>query len=61
MNEISNIYLNLIKNPFIPKIYRELRDYYKSIGMDNESNAFVYLLKIKYNEIYDTNIDHTTE
>lgn len=61
MNKFSYLYLNLIKNPFIPKIYRELCDYYSHMGMVNEAEAFRNLLKEKYNELYSPDIDNKRE
>jgi hypothetical protein len=52
MKDISNLYLNLIKNPFVPKIYRELCDYYQNANMENESKAFSNFLYLKFNELY---------
>lgn len=51
IDKVSSIYLNLIKNPHAPKVYRELRDYYLSKGMKEEAKAFANLLYNKYKEI----------
>lgn len=51
--ELSKILENLISNPFSPKTYRELRDYYLAQGMVNEAEAFSLLLYQKFREISD--------
>ena len=48
---ISDIFAKLIDRPNTPKVYRELRDYYKSAGLSDEANAFTYLLKELFHEL----------
>lgn len=50
MNELQKIIINIIKNPNIPKSYRELSSYFKSKNKKIETEAINYLLEIKFNE-----------
>ncbi len=47
---ISKLYLNLVKNPNISKIYREIRKYYLINDMHLEADAFTHLLLKKFNQ-----------
>lgn len=43
--KIIQLYINLIKNPFENKPYRDLVDFYKKNNMEEASNAITNLLK----------------
>jgi hypothetical protein len=45
MEKIIKLYLELIKNPFIELPYKNLNNYYKSIGLDRESTGFIKILE----------------
>ena len=48
----------MIEKPFIPKFYKDAQSYYTSKGMQNEADAFEYLIKEKFkNEINSPNND----
>ena len=49
--DIGEIYSDLLKHPHSPKIYRQLRDYYRSVGMEIEATAFESLLADNYGEL----------
>jgi hypothetical protein len=46
--EVYKILLEVINNPEAPKFYRDLQNFYKNEGMENESEAFLKLLEIKF-------------
>lgn len=48
MDNIINIYLNLIANPFPPKVYRELQKHYHRIGNKDAEDAFSYVIDVKF-------------
>jgi len=53
---LTELYSKIQKNPLNKAIYWKLIDVYKSLGMNNESAAFEYLIKNKFND-NNTNID----
>jgi hypothetical protein len=46
--KLYQILTELVKNPLVPRFYRELRDYYLSIDKINESSAIDYLIECKF-------------
>lgn len=38
----------MINKPFAPKFYKDLQNYYKNKGMQNEADAFEYLMKVRF-------------
>ncbi len=55
--DIYKIMISLLDNPFAPKFYRELRDYYAKTGKINESLAFDHLIEQKFGK--NVTIDHS--
>jgi hypothetical protein len=60
--KLNELYLELIKFPDSPKVYRDLKEYYAEIGKPYEAKAFEYLLSTRHNEIptlndYSSNTD----
>jgi hypothetical protein len=53
---LMELYSKIQKTPLNKAIYWKLVDVYKSLGMNNESAAFEYLIKNKFND-NNTNID----
>lgn len=47
---ILNLYSDLQINPRSKEIYRKIKEYYESIGMHNESEAFKKLIEKKFND-----------
>jgi len=47
--EIYQILISLLERPDSPKYYRELRDYYQKLGLENETEAITYLIERKFN------------
>lgn len=47
---LMELYSKIQKNPLNKAIYWKLIDTYKSLGMINESAAFEYLIKNKFND-----------
>jgi hypothetical protein len=47
---LTELYSKIQKNPLNKAIYWKLIDFYKSAGMRNESAAFEYLIKNKFND-----------
>ena len=45
---IYELLVEIVKNPDAPKFYRQLYEHYKSKGMDNESQAVLYLIETKF-------------
>lgn len=54
---VLKIITELIENPFSKKSYRDLKIYYKSIGMLHEAEALNLLIKQKFNDANDTSSD----
>lgn len=51
MQELQKIIINIIKNPHIPKFYRDLSIYFDSqYNKKVEIDALKYLLETKFNE-----------
>lgn len=48
--EVYVTLVEMIKNPDAPKFYRDLQKFYKNKGMENEAQAFLKLLEIKFNK-----------
>ena len=48
--EIYDVLTRILENPEAPKFYRELQRIYENKGMENESQAFLKLLEIKFEE-----------
>lgn len=46
--DVFKILLEVINNPEAPKFYRDLQNFYKEAGMENESEAFLELLEVKF-------------
>ena len=46
--DIYQIFLALLDKPDAPKFYRELRNYYKTIGLLNEASAIDHLIENKF-------------
>lgn len=44
----QGIYLSLIQNPFVPKYYRDLLEYYKSINREDIVESLKYFLEVKF-------------
>jgi len=40
IEKVYNIYIEIFKNPFAIKNYRDLETYYKEIGKDSEAKVF---------------------
>jgi hypothetical protein len=57
----AQIFIEMLQYPNAPKIYRELRKLYKTIGKPHESDAFSYLLEYKFKEITDDNDNNSGE
>jgi hypothetical protein len=51
--EIVKLYLRLVENPHAAKHYRDLADYYRTVGMTEEAAGFDELLKKSFSD--DTN------
>lgn len=47
--EPYKIISEIIKDPDVPKFYRMLQEFYRKKNMENESNAILKLLEIKFN------------
>jgi hypothetical protein len=47
---IAELYLNLVNNPHIPKVYRDLYSYYKHKNLVLEAKAFQDLLLSQFGE-----------
>jgi hypothetical protein len=45
--KIQDLYLKLIHNPTIPKVYREIMDYYKNTDKES-AEVFSYVLRKKF-------------
>ena len=56
---ITNLYTALLKHPDTPKVYRDLRDYYQAVGLNDEAKAFTHLLKELFHELPDVNVSNT--
>ena len=52
--ELYKILIDLVKNPLVPRFYRELRNYYQYAGKINEVTAFDFLIEHKFNKKDDT-------
>ena len=50
MLSLSEIFAGIIDNPFTPRFYKELQDYYNRSGMDNEAKALSFLISKKFDE-----------
>lgn len=48
--DIGYILANLVKNPFAPRFYRQLKEYFLSISKKNEAEAVDFLLKTRFGE-----------
>lgn len=46
--EIYQILLAILDKPNVPKFYRELRQYYQTIGMLHEASAVGHLIENKF-------------
>lgn len=46
---ITNFYAELQLNPRSQATYRKLSDYYRSVGMLNEAEAYLELIRKKFN------------
>lgn len=46
---IINLYADLQANPRSKETYRKIKEYYESLGMKNESEAFEELIERKFN------------
>lgn len=55
MDNISQLFLILIKTPNMLKVYKDLQQAYQFVGMIKEADAFNHLIKEKFNE---SNIAH---
>lgn len=53
---ITNLYADLQANPYSKSAYRKLAEHYKSIGMNNEAEAFLELIRRKF-DAHSTNAD----
>lgn len=52
--KILNLYANLQINPRNKESYRQIYEFYKSLKMENEANAFKKLIEKKF-------YDHSTD
>ena len=52
--DITELFLLVIENPRNQKVYKDLKKYYESKDMVNESSAFDNLLKEKFDVSNDT-------
>ena len=52
--EITELFLLVIENPRNQKVYKDLKKYYESKGMENIAEAFGDLLKRKFDVSDDT-------
>ena len=43
-----NLYADLQANPYSKSAYRKLAEHYKSVGMNNEAEAFLELIRRKF-------------
>lgn len=48
--KILNLYANLQINPRNKECYRQIVEFYKSLNMLNEANAFEKLIEKKFND-----------
>ena len=46
--DVFQLYFRLLQLPGVPKPYRDLQDYYASVGMENEAEAFRHLIEKKF-------------
>lgn len=52
---VLELYVDLIENPFTPKPYRNLSEFYKDKGLIEESEAFLSVLEESHEDT-DTNV-----
>lgn len=52
-----DFYIDLIENPFSIKKYKQLANHYMMLGMQNEADAFLHAISVKFNESDNTHID----
>ena len=50
MLQVFKILRDMINKPFAPKFYKDLQNYYRNKGMENEAKAFEYLMEIRFND-----------
>jgi hypothetical protein len=50
MKRLQDIFLDIIKNPDVPKNYRDLRLYYLSAKLQDEADAVAHLLERRFKE-----------
>lgn len=48
--EIYQILLAILDKPNVPKFYRELRNHYQTIGMQQEASAISHLIEKRFDK-----------
>ena len=48
--KLHQLYVDLVANPFAPRVYRELARHYEDAGRPNEAAAFWHALSVKFGE-----------
>lgn len=51
--ELNNLYLEMLKFPNSPKVYRDLAKYHANLQQLEQANAFIHLLKIRFDQLPD--------
>lgn len=59
--KISEIFIEMLQYPNSPKIYRNIRNFYRQIGKEHEAKAFAKLLEERYKELDDNDGDFDQE